>query len=137
MFADDRVDAIGADEQIARCLATVGKAKLDRGPVLLDGNAAGAEREVPVTQGGTQRIVEVGAVQVIEEKGAPQSSTAASASGTRPRSAPVCQSRESIEWETTPTARSASASPSRCRTLTALGLIATPAPTSRRTLACS
>ena len=79
MFAHDRVDAVGADEQIAYALPTVGEAGRYTVVALLDGNA-GAECDVRVAQGGAQHVMKVRAVHATG--GAPQRSTAVSASGT-------------------------------------------------------
>jgi hypothetical protein len=59
------VDAVGADEQVTARGASVGEAGGDRRAVLLDGNAAGAERNVRVADGGAQRIVEIRPVQAV------------------------------------------------------------------------
>lgn len=63
MLAHDRVDTVRADEQVATRLAAVGEVDRDIRVALLDRDAAGAEGEVRIAEGGAQRVVQVRAVQ--------------------------------------------------------------------------
>ena len=62
------MDAVGADHQVARRVATIGEAERDHSAVLLDRDAARAERDVLIAEGGAQRIVEIRAVHVVERR---------------------------------------------------------------------
>src|SRR5215467_427330 len=60
------MDAVGADQQVATHLPSVSEAGCYGGLTLLDGDTAGVEGDLPLAEDGTQRIVQIGTVQVVE-----------------------------------------------------------------------
>ena len=62
------MDAVGANHEVARRVAAIGEADRDLPAMLLDGDAARAERDVLIPDGSAQRLVEIRPVHVVERR---------------------------------------------------------------------